>query len=46
MQIGKKKKTKHYPNRIPRRKAIPAPGIFTPKKVPVKIPVKTPAKVD
>lgn len=40
MQIGKKEKTKHYPIRVPRRKAIPAPDIFAPKKVPVKVPEK------
>jgi hypothetical protein len=41
MQIGKERKTKHYPNRVPRRKAIPAPPVFVPKK-----PAKVPAKVD
>jgi hypothetical protein len=38
MQIGEKKKVKHYPIRVPKREAIPAPDIFVPKKAPVKVP--------
>ena len=40
MQIGKKRGVRQYPTRVPRRKAIPAPNIFVPKKEPAKKPVK------
>ena len=46
MQIGKKKKIKVYPRKVPRREAIPAPDIFNPKRQPAKIPVELPQKVE